>query len=139
MASDGFESSGPDSPVQYTVRYGWLIGVVALYAVAFLVYAEKWAFTWDESYHLLAAQLIGAGYRPYIDFCFPQSPLNAYWNAGWMHLLGDNWRVPHTFAALCTIGAVVLTARFIFLRFPAPGWRAAAALTAALLTGLNAM
>jgi len=135
MDSGRFVSSAPDQ----RVRYRWLIGVVALYAVAFLVYAEKWAFTWDESYHLLAAQLMSAGKRPYIDFCFPQAPLNAYWNAGWMHLLGDNWRVPHAFAALFTIGAVVLTARFIFLRFPAPGWRAAAALTAALLTGLNAM
>jgi hypothetical protein len=135
MASGGFASSGPDRGV----RYGWLIGVVVLYAAAFLVYAEKWAFTWDESYHLLAAQLMSAGKRPYIDFCFPQAPLNAYWNAGWMHLLSENWRVPHTFAALFTIGAVVLTARFTFLRFPVPGWRAAAALTAALLTGLNAM
>jgi hypothetical protein len=119
--------------------YSWLIGGIALYAAAFLVYAEKWAFTLDESFHLLAAQLIGAGKRPYIDFCFPQTPLNAYWNAGWMRLLGENWRVPHVFAALFTISAVVLTSRFIFLRFPVPGWRAAAALTAALLTGLNAM
>lgn len=135
MDSGGLASSGPDR----RVRYGWVMAVGALYAAAFLIYAEKWAFTWDESYHLLAAQLMSAGKRPYLDFCFPQTPLNAYWNAGWMHLLGDNWRVPHAFAALFTIGAVVLTARFIFLRFPAPGWRAAAALTAALLTGLNAM
>jgi hypothetical protein len=135
MDSGSFASSGPDC----RVRYGWLIGLVALYAAAFLVYAEKWAFTLDESFHLLAAQLMGAGKRPYLDFCFPQTPLNAYWNAGWMRLLGDNWRVPHAFAALFTIGAVVLTARFVFLRFPTPSWRAAAALSAALLTGLNAM
>ena len=128
-------SSGPDP----TVQYGWVMGMVALYAAAFLLYAEKWAFTWDESYHLLAAQLISVGKRPYLDFCFPQAPLNAYWNAGWMRLLGDNWRVPHAFAALFTIGAVVLTARFTFLRFPVPEWRPTAALTAALLTGLNAM
>jgi len=120
-------------------RYGWPVAVVVIYAAAFLVYAENWAFTWDESYHLLAAQLINAGKRPYLDFCFPQSPLNAYWNAGCMRLLGANWRAPHAFAALFTIGAVALTARFVFLHFPAPGWRAAAALTAALLTGLNAM
>jgi hypothetical protein len=117
----------------------WVIGVVALYAVAFLVYAEKWAFTRDESYHLLAAQLIGDGRRPYIDFCFPQTPLNAYWNAGWMRLLGENWRVPHAFAALFTIGAAWLMARYIFLRFPVRSWRASAALSVALLIGLNAM
>jgi len=50
----------------------WLCGVLSLYAAVFLVYAETWAFTWDESYHLLAAQLIGAGRKPYIDFCFPR-------------------------------------------------------------------
>ena len=121
------------------VPHTWLIAALALYAAAFLVYAEKWAFTIDEGFHLLAAQLIGAGRRPYIDFCFPQAPLNAYWNAGWMRLLGENWRVPHAFAALFTIGAVLLSARFVFLRFPDRDWRAAAALAAAMLAGLNAM
>ena len=52
MVSGGLANSGPDR----RVRYGWVMGVVALYAAAFLVYAEKWAFTWDESYHLLASQ-----------------------------------------------------------------------------------
>lgn len=122
-----------------TSRRIWIFGVLALYAAAFLLYAEKWAFTWDESYHLLAAQLIGAGKVPYLDFCFPQTPLNAYWNAGWMRLLGENWRVPHAFAALFTIGAVLLTGRFTYLRFPIASWRTAAALSAVLLTGLNAM
>jgi len=112
---------------------------MAFYAVAFLAYAVTWAFTWDETFHLLAAQLIAAGKRPYIDFAFPQTPLNAYWNAAWMHLLGENWRVPHFFAALFTLSAVALMARYLFLRFPVPEWRSATALTAALLTGLNAM
>ena len=120
------------------VQLGWLYAGLALYAAAFLVYAEKWAFAFDESFHLLAAQLIDSGKRPYIDFVFPQTPLNAYWNAAWMRLLGETWRVPHAFAALFTIGSVVLTARFVFLRLPNPDWRASAALAAALLTGLNA-
>ena len=119
--------------------YLWLCGVLSLYAAVLLIYSETWAFTWDESYHLLAAQLVGAGRRPYIDFCFPQSPLNAYWNAGWMRVLGQSWRVPHGFAALFTIGAVVLTADFVFRCFPVPSWRFAAAITAGLATGLNAL
>jgi hypothetical protein len=120
-------------------RYLWLGGVLSLYAAVFLIYAETGAFTWDESYHLLAAQLIAAGRRPYLDFCFPQTPLNAYWNAGWMRVLGQSWRVPHAWAALFTIGAVLLTADFVFLRFPVRSWRLAAAITAGLATGLNAM
>ena len=119
--------------------YLWLYGVLSLYAAVFLIYSVTWAFTWDESYHLLAAQLMDAGRRPYIDFCFPQSPLNAYWNAGWMRVLGQSWRVPHGFAALFTIGAVLLTADFVFRRFPVGSWRFAAAITAGLATGLNAM
>jgi hypothetical protein len=117
----------------------WLGGVLSLYAAAFLIYSETWAFTWDESYHLLAAQLMDAGRKPYLDFCFPQSPLNAYWNAGLMRVFGQNWRVPHAFAALFTIGAVLLTADFVFRRFPVRSWRLAAAITAGLATGLNVM
>ncbi len=117
----------------------WVGLVVAVYAVALLIYAENWAFTFDEGFHLLAAQLIAAGKRPYIDFCFPQTPLNAFWNAAWMRLLGEHWRVPHLFAAFFTIGAVALTANFVFQRFPDRDWRAPAAITAVLLTGLNAM
>src|SRR5580765_520755 len=73
----------------------WLCVVVSVYAALFILYALTWAFTQDEGYHVLAAQLIAAGRTPYIDFCFPQTPLNAYWNAGWMRMLGGSWRVPH--------------------------------------------
>src|SRR5438445_5647294 len=89
--------------------YLGFLGILPLYAAAFLIYSETWAFAWDEGYHLLAAQLILAGKKPYIDFCFPQSPLNAYWNAWWMSVLGQSWRVAHAVAALLTIGAVLLT------------------------------
>lgn len=119
------------------IRIAWLIA--GLYATLFLIYSITWAFTWDESYHLLASQLMAGGKLPYLDFCFPQTPLNAYWNAGWMRLLGYNWRVPHALAALFTMGAVGLTTRFVSLRFPIPSWRVALALSALLLTGLNAM
>jgi len=117
----------------------WVAPALAVYAITFLVYSLQWAFTWDESFHLLAAQLISAGKRPYLDFAFPQTVLNVYWNAAWMRLLGQSWRVPHFFAALFTLGAVALTGRSLQFRFPAEQWRDALALTAALLTGLNAM
>src|SRR5579862_8987997 len=94
-----------------------LVGIVSVFAAGLLVYSQTWSLAWDESYHLLAAQLIDAGKRPYLDFCFPQTPLNAYLNAGLMHLFGQNWRVPHAFAALFTLAAVALTARYTFLRF----------------------
>uniref|UniRef100_Q01UQ0 Glycosyltransferase RgtA/B/C/D-like domain-containing protein n=1 Tax=Solibacter usitatus (strain Ellin6076) TaxID=234267 RepID=Q01UQ0_SOLUE len=117
----------------------WFWGLLTLYAAMFLWYSQTWAFAWDESYHLLTAQLILAGKKPYLDFCFPQAPFNAYWNAGWMKLLGESWRMIHAVQALLTIGAVLLMADFAAGRFPVPEWRMAAAVTVALATGLNAM
>ncbi|MEO8597785.1 MAG: hypothetical protein ABI759_30975 [Candidatus Solibacter sp.] len=115
----------------------WFGGIVALYAALFVLYAETAAFTPDEGYHLLAAQLIAAGRTPYLDFCFPQTPLNAYWNALWLRLLAHSWRVPHLLAALSTVAAVWLTGDYVLRHFPIVTWRLPAALATALLTGLN--
>ncbi|MGA3040886.1 MAG: hypothetical protein ABSF54_08895, partial [Bryobacteraceae bacterium] len=65
---------------------GIVLGLVALAAAGLEVYAQLRAFAWDEGWHLLAAQNINRGKRPYLDFCYPQTPLNVYWNAGWMRV-----------------------------------------------------
>ena len=98
---------------------------------------RRWAFTYDEAYHLLTSQLIVAGRTPYIDFCFPQTPLNAYWNAAWMRVLGESWHVPHFFAALFIIGAAGLIADYVGRRFPVREWRTAGAIAAMMAIGLN--
>jgi len=116
-----------------------LCAVFAALSAGLLIYSQTQALAWDEGFHLLAAQLIKAGKTPYLDFCFPQTPLNAYWNAGWMRIFGDSWRVVHSLAALLTAGAIALAADFVFVRFPVPDWRFAASLVAALLIGLNGM
>jgi 4-amino-4-deoxy-L-arabinose transferase-like glycosyltransferase len=118
--------------------YAVLCGVVALLTAGLLAYADTASFTWDEGFHLLAAQLILGGKRPYLDFFHAQTPLYAYWNAAWMWLFGEKWRVAHTLSALLSGGAVMLTADFVYSRFPAT-WRLAAAITAAVLTAGNAM
>jgi hypothetical protein len=114
-----------------------LWGVCAALLAGYVVYSQTVAFHWDEGFHLLAARLINAGKTPYRDFIFPQAPLNAYWNALWMRLFGENWRVPHVAAALLSIAAFVLTARFVMLRFPDARWRYPGAIAALLLFGLN--
>lgn len=116
-----------------------MYGTLLVYAAAAVLFAETWAFGWDETYHLLAAQLILAGRQPYIDFCFPQTLLNAYWNAGWMSVFGQSWHVPQTVASLLTVAAVLLTADFVARRFPVAGWRIPGAILVALITGFNAM
>jgi hypothetical protein len=134
------EQVSADRPEQATPsrRAFLLLAALALLLTAgLLVYSQTMAFVWDEGFHLVAAQLILAGKKPYIDFCFPQTPLNAYWNALWMRVFGESWRVVHVFAALPTAAAMFLTADFVFRRFQPPRWRLACALAALFLVGLN--
>src|SRR5581483_11413430 len=105
--------------------------------VALFVYGVTRAYAWDEGFHIMAARLIKSGKRPYLDFCFPQTPLNAYWNALWLAVFGDSWRAVHAVAAVLTSIAVVLTAQFVLTRFPIRSWRFAAAVSAGFLMILN--
>jgi hypothetical protein len=131
------EHHDADTPGRGTAPSLLLSGVLATILAVLVVYSQTAAFTWDEGFHLLAAQLISKGKRPYLDFCFPQTPLNAYWNAAWMRIVGDTWRAAHALAAVSTTGAVVLAADFIRTRFPDAGWRMAGAIATASVLGLN--
>src|SRR6516162_6452856 len=91
-----------------------LAGVLAGIAILLLAYSQTVAFAWDAGFHLLAAQMINGGKRPYLDFCFPQTTLNTWWTALWMHLLGQSWQVAQALAALALIGAVALASSFVF-------------------------
>ena len=95
------------------------------------------AYAYDEGFHLLTAQLIKNGKRPYLDFFFPQTPLNAYWNAFWFHLFGDTWRVAHAASILLVAGTVMLAADYLYRRFPVTDWRFTAALASICFIGLN--
>src|SRR5215469_16912583 len=95
----------------------WFLVCSALLGGVLLAYSQTFAFSWDEGFHLLAAQLIKEGRRPYLDFALAQTPLNAYWNAGWMGLFGDKWRGIQAIDALLTIAAVMLAANFLRSRW----------------------
>ncbi len=114
-----------------------LSGVATALFAGLLVYARTHAFAWDEGFHFMAAKLIAAGQRPYLDFTFPQTPLNAYWNAAWMRTFGDSWRLVHSVAAFLVCAAALLMADFVLRRFPVPQWRFPAALATLLLIVLD--
>ena len=115
------------------------IGVFGFLLAALLVYSQTRAFHWDEGFHLLAARSIAAGKRPYLDFLFAQTPLNAYWNALWFRIFHPSWRLAHVVAACQTWISVLLLARYQWKRFPVVEFRAPAALTATALFGLLAV
>ncbi|MGA2984629.1 MAG: hypothetical protein ABSG32_12500 [Terriglobia bacterium] len=115
----------------------WFYGIWAALAVGLMWYGQTLAFTDDEGFHLLAAQLIKGGMRPYLDFCFPQTPLNAYWNALLMQIFGESWRVPHVLAALETAAATLLAAQFVLARLPERAWQVAGAIAATVMIGCN--
>ena len=119
--------------------YWVLAGIVTLLAAGMLFYSQTDAFAWDEGFHLLTAQLITRGERPYLDFNFSQTPLNAYWNAFWMLIFGQTWRTAHAVAAVMTSLAVFMTADFLFTRFPVARWRYALGVMGALIVGLNVL
>jgi 4-amino-4-deoxy-L-arabinose transferase-like glycosyltransferase len=116
-----------------------LYAAFALLAAGVLVYSQTMAFHWDEGFHFLTAHLIDTGKRPYLDFFFPQTPLNAYWNAAWMGIFGPSWRAVHAVAALATFGSVLLIAQYLFALFPDRRWQPAVAFATLALFGLHSL
>ncbi|HLK48595.1 MAG TPA: hypothetical protein VKT49_10700 [Bryobacteraceae bacterium] len=130
-------TSGPLDPRLARQGRFLLAAAAALSTAGLLAYSQTHAFGWDEGYHLLAAQLIRAGKAPYLNFCFPQTPVAAYWNAGWMSLFGEHWRVVHAASALCAAAATLLAAGFVLRRMPDSSWRTAGAISTAVLIIAN--
>jgi len=120
-------------PDRRAKAYLILCGVIAAILAGLLVYSQVRAFSWDSGFHLLAARLIRQGKRPYLDFCFPQTPLNAYLNAAWTSIFGDTWRSVQALAAILTAAAILLTADYVYVRFPAREWKLATAIFSAVL------
>lgn len=118
-----------------------MLGLVFLLSAGLLVYSQTLAFAWDEGFHLLAAQLILRGMRPYLDFFHAQTPLYAYWNSLWMRIFRDTWRTAHVISSLCTAGALWLTGTYVLDRFDGgvwrKNWRLPLTLAVVLLTGMN--
>jgi hypothetical protein len=107
---------------------GLLIGLIC---AGILFYSQTAVLDWDEGFHLVAASLIAAGRRPYVDFLFPQPWLHAAWNALWLWLSGGGWRGPHFVAGLETSLAIALTTGYAVRSSKVAGY------AAAVLVGLN--
>ncbi len=114
-------------------RFVILLGSVAAASAGLVAYSLTVACYGDEGFHLLAARLIRAGRRPYVDFFYQHPPLYPYLNAFWMGLFGDGWRSVHTLSSLFAAGGVLLAACYVFRRLDDCRWQLPAAIAAALL------
>jgi hypothetical protein len=123
---------------------GWLLfqnktflylGVAGGLLTGLLFYSQTAARHGDEGFHLLAAKLINAGKRPYIDFFYQHPPLYPYITAGWMRLFGENWRSAHVMSVLLTAACIILAAEYVFSRLDTAGWRLAGPIIVSLLIG----
>lgn len=100
-----------------------------------VLYSQTVACYEDEGHHLLAAQLIRAGRRPYVDFFYQHPPLYAYLTAAWMRIVGDSWRSPHLMSALLTAASAVIAGEFVYSRLEK--WRLAGAVIAMVLASFQ--
>jgi len=91
----------------------------------------------DEGFHLLAAQLVMSGKKPYLDFFYQHPPLYIYLTAGWMSVFGDTWRSAHALSALFTSGCIVTVASYLFDRWRGQPAAPGVVVTATLILSLN--
>jgi hypothetical protein len=141
MLEDGSieERAGARSGTFHKFLNSWslLWAVVLLISAGLVVYAETIAFVWDEGFHVVAAQLISWGKTPYIDFLFPQTLLNAYFNAAVLRSIGHSWHALHFFDALFVVGTMCLTTTYAMRRFPDRRWALPCSIVVACLVGLD--
>src|SRR5262249_6015758 len=119
------------------------VGQVVFYLVVagltawLFAFSQTRAFFGDEGFHLLAAQLIAAGKRPYLDFFYQHTPLYIYVVAAWMKVFGGTWRSAHCLSVLLTGASILLAGRFAGRWFGVDAWGRAAGVTAATFFGLH--
>jgi hypothetical protein len=118
---------------------------IAFYAVVSISIGVVFAFSQlgtcygDEGFHLLAAQLVMSGKKPYLDFFYQHPPLYVYLTAGWMSVFGDTWRSAHALSALFTSGCIVTVASYLFDRWRGQPAGPGVAVTATLILSLSSL
>lgn len=99
---------------------------LTLICIVLLVFSQTGAIhDGDEGLHLVAASLVHAGQRPFVDFFYWHEPLYLYVVSSWMAVAGASWRSVHVLSALLTAVAALLIGSYTpaYLRaMKAPAW-----------------
>jgi hypothetical protein len=111
----------------------------ALILVFLLIHSQTFSGFFDESFHMIAAQLINQGRWPYADFFYQHTPLFPMIAALWMKVFGDTWRSLHVLSTLLAGGCVYHVTDYVRRTIPDNGWRNSAIAVTAVLFGLNTL
>lgn len=131
------QKSKEESGSRAAASRGFFYGIVGTLSCGLVAFSQIAAFQKDEGFHLLAAQLVNAGRKPYLDFFYQHTPLYIYLAGGWMKLFGESWRTAHVMSALLTGGYILLVGQFVRSRLGETDWRLAGGTAAGVLAGLH--
>ena len=132
--SDGGTHSAPSS-FGPRGQEGVLVSLSVMFALAILL--SQWPLAFGDTYHLLAAQMVAAGRKPYLDFFVQQVPLYPLICGAWLRIFGTSWQAANLFSGLLICGSAAIVARIASRIYAESEWGAKGAIIAVLLFGLN--
>jgi hypothetical protein len=106
-----------------------------VFALAVLI--SQWPLQFGDTYHVLAAQMVAAGRKPYLDFFFQQVPLYPLLCGAWLRIFGTSWQAANLFSGLLICGSAAIVARIASRMYAEVEWAAKGSIAAVLLFGLN--
>jgi 4-amino-4-deoxy-L-arabinose transferase-like glycosyltransferase len=132
--SDGGTHSAPSSYIRRG-QAGVLRSLALVFALAIVI--SQWPLAFGDTYHLLAAQMVAAGRKPYLDFFVQQVPLYPLICGAWLRIFGTSWQAANLFSGLLICGSAAMVARIARRIYAEAEWGARGSIIAVLLFGLN--
>ncbi len=132
--SDGGQHSASSSHGQYS-RTHIRESLALVFALAILL--SQWPLAFGDTYHVLAAQMVAAGRKPYLDFFVQQVPLYPLICGAWMHFFGTSWQAANLLSGLLICGSAAIIARIASRIYAESEWGTKGSIMAVLLVGLN--
>jgi len=132
--SDGGTHSAPSS---YHRRGQASVVASLTFVFALAILFSQWPLAFGDTYHLLAAQMVAAGRKPYLDFFVQQVPLYPLICGAWLRIFGTSWQAANLFSGLLICGGAAMVARIARRIYAESEWGARGSIIAVLLFGLN--